>query len=80
MVPVMGIKKNIKKLMEEPNEMRLSQISNILLHFGYKLDRIHGSHYIFVKPGSESIILPVHKNKITKHYLKDLKELIQTLQ
>ena len=73
----MGFKKNFKKLMKEPLEMRLGEIMNILLHFGYEIDRIHGSHYIFVKPHCDTITLPVHKGKITKVYLKVVKELLK---
>jgi len=74
----MGIKKNLKKLMSEPTEMKIKEVQNILKTFGFMLDRVHGSHYIFIKPECDNIILPVHNKKVTKHYLIDLKELIQT--
>lgn len=72
----MGQKKNIQKLLSEPKEMRIAEIENILLYFGYKLDRIKGSHHIFIKPECDTITVPSHKGKVKRVYLKDLKKLI----
>lgn len=73
----MGIKKIVKKLMSQPTEMRIDEVTILLDFLNYKLDRIHGSHYIFTKPGTKAIILPVHNNKIRKKiYLKKLRELL----
>ena len=72
----MGQKKNINKLLSEPTEMSIREVTNVLGFFGYKLDRIKGSHHIFAKPGYDTITVPAHRGKVAKVYLKDLKKLI----
>jgi predicted RNA binding protein YcfA (HicA-like mRNA interferase family) len=39
------------------------QLIDILKEFGWRLDRIKGSHHILVKPGKRSIPVPVHGSK-----------------
>jgi len=75
----MGIKKNIKKLINEPTEMSIHEIKNILEFFGYKLDRIKGSHYMFAKENCDTIILPVHNQKNDRTYLKKVKDIVQKI-
>jgi len=36
---------------------------DILKQNGWKLDRINGSHHIFVKEGMRSIAVPLHGNR-----------------
>jgi len=72
----MGIKKSIKKLFSEPNEMRLEEVSNILNYYGYRKHGIVGSHYQFKRKGYGLITVPAHNNKVQKIYLKLLKRTI----
>lgn len=50
--------------------MRIEEVSVILNHFGYRLVRIRGSHYMFSKPGCDTITLPVHHERIQKRYVQ----------
>ncbi|MDR0466668.1 MAG: type II toxin-antitoxin system HicA family toxin, partial [Deltaproteobacteria bacterium] len=36
---------------------------DILKENGWKLDRINGSHHVFVKEGFRSVAVPVHGNR-----------------
>lgn len=74
----MGIEKNIKKLLADPTEMRLSEICNVLEYFGYKLVRIRGSHHHFKKTGRPLIILAVHGKNVTKLYIKQVSHIIKS--
>ncbi len=69
----MGTKKNIKKLMKLPAEMRFGEIKSILFFLGYEINRTRGSHFIFTKAGFDAIIIPVHHNKVKRVYLLDIK-------
>ena len=75
----MGIKKNLKKLLAEPTEMRIAEIQNILEYFGYNHTRTKGSHYIFTKANCDNITIAVHKNKIARIYIKIIKEQIKNI-
>lgn len=47
------------------------EFAKILGRKGWKLSRIKGSHYIYVKEGrKENISLPIHKNKALKSGLQ----------
>jgi predicted RNA binding protein YcfA (HicA-like mRNA interferase family) len=43
--------------------MNGKELSAILRECGWTLDRVHGSHHVFVKPGKRSIPVPVHGSK-----------------
>lgn len=52
--------------------MRGEEMVNIMQYFGYKLSFIKGSHFHFQKSGKPVIIMPVHQNKVSKYYIKNL--------
>jgi predicted RNA binding protein YcfA (HicA-like mRNA interferase family) len=72
----MSFKKNLKKLFSEPVEMRIEEVENILVNFGYTRARVHGSHYIFTKLNCDTIILPVHKQITAGRYLDKIRKQI----
>jgi predicted RNA binding protein YcfA (HicA-like mRNA interferase family) len=43
--------------------MNGKDLSAILKENGWTLDRVKGSHHIFIKPGKRSIPVPVHGSK-----------------
>ncbi|MCL2791449.1 MAG: type II toxin-antitoxin system HicA family toxin [Desulfobulbus sp.] len=43
--------------------MNAKQLMDILKKNGWKLDRINGSHHIFVKEGCRSVAVPLHGNR-----------------
>jgi predicted RNA binding protein YcfA (HicA-like mRNA interferase family) len=42
---------------------------------GYRLARIHGSHYIFSKPGCLPESIPVHHGKVKHAYVRKIEKL-----
>lgn len=74
----MGIKKNIKKLLSEPTEMSFIKVASVLNYFGYELVNIDGSHHHFYRKGLGHIVIPIHKNKVKRFYLKKIKDIIET--
>lgn len=68
----MSYKKLLERLLKEPSEMRILDIITLLGHYGFYLARVRGSHYI-IESKAKTFVLPVHNNKVTKHYLKHIK-------
>ena len=75
----MGFKKNLGKLLNEPTEMHINDVCNILVRCGYKLRSIEGSHYHFTHKTWLKITIPSHNKKVTKYYLKNIKKIIMPL-
>jgi predicted RNA binding protein YcfA (HicA-like mRNA interferase family) len=54
--------------------MNAKQLIETLKNNGWKLDRVNGSHHIFIKEGFRSVAVPVHGNKemgnLTRRILK----------
>jgi predicted RNA binding protein YcfA (HicA-like mRNA interferase family) len=72
----MGSAKLIRKLLGKPVEMRIDEVATILLHFGYKLVKIRGSHFKFEKRNKPFILIPVHGKKVSKVYINDIRKVI----
>ena len=56
-------------------EMRFSEVRKTLEAKGYRLNRINGSHHIFVKPGVRHESIPVHYGKVKPHYVRQIEKL-----
>ncbi|MDD5327276.1 MAG: type II toxin-antitoxin system HicA family toxin [Phycisphaerae bacterium] len=57
------------------NTERFSQVRKLLESKGFKLDRISGSHHIFVRKNSLPISVPVHNGKVKGFYVKQIKKI-----
>ncbi|MBC7870732.1 MAG: type II toxin-antitoxin system HicA family toxin [Chitinophagaceae bacterium] len=58
------------------------EIETLLSHFGFRLDRISGSHHIFIFRDGEiiqRIVVPIHGQKIKPIYVKQVIEKIDEL-
>jgi predicted RNA binding protein YcfA (HicA-like mRNA interferase family) len=42
---------------------------------GYRMDRVTGSHHVFVKPGAPSEAIPVHGGKVKPYYVRKIEKL-----
>ncbi|MCY2928400.1 MAG: type II toxin-antitoxin system HicA family toxin [Planctomycetota bacterium] len=42
---------------------------------GYRLDRVRGSHHVFVRAGSELVAVPVHHGKVKYTYVRQIEKL-----
>jgi len=67
----MDIEKLIKQLKATHSPISLSDFKKVDSYFGYMLDHVHGSHYVFRNWIGRKFIIPVHRNKIKAVYLKN---------
>lgn len=70
--------KLLKKFLDLENDIRFEEIVKIINEFGYEVvqPRKGSSHYSFVKPGFNRIVIPRHK-PIKKVYVKMIKKIIE---
>ncbi|MBX3405354.1 MAG: type II toxin-antitoxin system HicA family toxin [Phycisphaeraceae bacterium] len=57
--------------------IRFAALARYLRAHGYTLVRISGSHHVFTKPGSLPISIPVHKNKVKRVYVRQVKAICE---
>lgn len=67
-----NMNKRIKKLFDSPANVSIRELQIVLEYFGYKLDRIKGSHFVFKSPKGVHKSIPVHNNKIKEYYIRDI--------
>lgn len=63
-----GIEKLLQKMKNRPNGIRFAEVERVLKHYGYILDRVKGSHYIFFNEETGDT-LPVPKDNPVKAYI-----------
>jgi predicted RNA binding protein YcfA (HicA-like mRNA interferase family) len=64
------------RLKNNPNNATFSDIRKLLEQIGFVLDRITGSHHVFIKD-EITFVVPVHNNKVKVIYVKRVIELIE---
>jgi predicted RNA binding protein YcfA (HicA-like mRNA interferase family) len=67
------------RLKNNPNNATFSDIRKLLEQVGFALDRITGSHHIFVKD-EITFVVPVHNNKVKTIYVKRVIELLEQIE
>ncbi len=69
--------KLFEKIKNNPNDVTFAQIETLLTGEGFSLDRITGSHHIFVR-GEVTFVIPRHgklvKSVCTKRVIEPLRE------
>jgi predicted RNA binding protein YcfA (HicA-like mRNA interferase family) len=68
--------KLIERLKNSPNNVNFSDLRKLLELDNFVLDRITGSHHIFIK-GDIILVIPVHNNRVKSVYVKRVLELIE---
>ena len=58
-----------------PSPVRFGVVKRMLEAKGYRLDRVVGSHHIFVKPGVGAESIPVHGGKVKPYYVRKIEKL-----
>ena len=71
---MVSIEKVIDRLRSARGTVAWRDVRKVAEHFGYRLDRIAGSHHIFTAPGRNHVNIVVHKNKVKVIYIKKLLE------
>jgi predicted RNA binding protein YcfA (HicA-like mRNA interferase family) len=69
--------KLIAKLRRRPPEVDFDDVRSILIEFGWTEARVESSHHSFTKPGEAEIFpVPVHRNRVKRHYVDRLCEFL----
>lgn len=59
-----------------PSEVPLRDVRSELERHGWTLDRISGSHFIFVKVGEiRHVSVPVHKGRVKPSYIRKIERI-----
>lgn len=72
--------KKLKNKIEQkktPSDITYDELEKYLNHYGYYLKNVAGSHHKFVKDDKNSLIIPVHNNKVKSHYVHEAAILIK---
>lgn len=73
----MGIKQSLNKLLRLPISMRIDEVINIMAFLSYYVDRINGSHYVFIKKNERGISIPVSKGQVKRVYLQKIRKIYE---
>lgn len=81
----MKLRKLLFKAMNSPQNVRFGEICLLASAFGYSLDRVRGSHHIFVHPAATRPLNIQANGKSAKAYqirqfLRDIEEFQLTLK
>jgi predicted RNA binding protein YcfA (HicA-like mRNA interferase family) len=71
-----------QRLRDNPKGRTKQEIETLLGHFGFTLDRVSGSHHVFILDDGEArqrIVVPIHGPKIKPIYIKQVIEEIDRL-
>ena len=69
-------RKLLERLTNNPNGATFDDIRTLLLHEGFRLDHIRGSHHIF-KKAEVTFVIPVHANRVKSVYVRRVIQLIK---
>jgi predicted RNA binding protein YcfA (HicA-like mRNA interferase family) len=71
-----------RKIRNNPNNVKFSELKTLLAQCGFYEERSRGSHHYFRHESdaeAETISIPVHGNKIKPGYVKRIMEIIDAL-
>ena len=72
-------RKLLKKLLSGSSNIRFSEAASVAEAFGFKLDRINGSHHIYVHPDVPELVnLQEFKGKAKPYQIRQLLKIIET--
>lgn len=73
-----SVKKIVKDFLKypPPDHYRFSDVVKVLEYFGFELDNVDGSHFIYVKEG-QLITVVRHKEKVKLGYIKSIVAILE---
>jgi predicted RNA binding protein YcfA (HicA-like mRNA interferase family) len=72
-------RKLLKKLLSGSRNIRFSEAASVAEAFGFKLDRINGSHHIYVRSDVPELVnLQEVKGKAKPYQIRQLLKIIET--
>lgn len=80
-----SIDKLEKKIRNNPNDVKLSDIQKLLEHYGFELQTINGSHFNYIHPDlgkniTDIVTLPRNGNLVKRIYILKALEKIDLTQ
>jgi len=64
----MGAKKTLQKILGGSRDIRFQEMASLVEAFGFQLDRVKGSHHIFVHSGVKTLVNLQEVNGKAKRY------------
>jgi len=71
-----------RKLRNNPKGRTKQEIETLLINFGFSLDRVSGSHHVFIwwdGKTHQRIVVPIHGQRVKPVYVKQIVERIDEL-
>jgi predicted RNA binding protein YcfA (HicA-like mRNA interferase family) len=71
-----------RKLRNHPKGRTRQEVETLLGHFGFVLDRVSGSHHVFVLHHGDTvhrIVVPIHAQQVKTVYIRQMLEKIDEL-
>lgn len=71
--------KLLEKIENKVNNTSFGEIKKLLISFGYRLDRVRGSHFVFERNWpTANISVPSHNNRVKPEYVKKIIKALKT--
>jgi len=68
--------KELERLLSKPKDLRFEELQRVLIHCDYVLDRMRGSHAIFVHPELVSLTIPA-KTPVKSYLIEQVLDVIE---
>jgi len=69
-------RKLLDRLTNNPKGATFHDVRMLLIHHGFKLERVTGSHHIFSRPDA-TVSIPVHSKRVKSAYVRQVIELLE---
>jgi len=66
------ILKLIEKMLRLPAEMRFEDVVKVLEFFGWNLENVNGSHFVYYKEGFLPLTVVRHKNRVKRECIRKI--------
>ena len=60
-----------QRLAQRPNAVRFAELARLLKLSGWELDRVEGSHHVFLR-GGEVFVLPYRRGHVLPVYVREV--------
>ena len=60
-----------RRLAQRPNAVRFSELQQLLEAYGWRLERVRGSHHLFVR-GGERLVIPLRRPHVLPIYVRQV--------
>jgi predicted RNA binding protein YcfA (HicA-like mRNA interferase family) len=74
--------KLLKRMRDNPRSVSMGDLQTLLESFGFELDRVKGSHHVFVgkvEGAGVTIVIPLRKPHVKAGYVKEVLALIDRI-